>query len=243
MIVIYSNLLKRFPEIVFGFSTKVSDELNSIYGFNISYSVGDDEKKVKKNREQFFYEIGLTSDKTASQKQIHSDIITYVDKPGPVGESDALYTDKINIGLIVTVADCTPIFLYDPYKKVIAAVHSGWRGTQQDILGKTINKLVQVYNSKPDDIYAYIGPSICQKCYEVGSEVAELFDEKYLIPKNDKYLLDVRGNCYDALLNSGIPKEQIEISELCTYEQKDLLHSYRRDGKLSGRMMGVIAIK
>lgn len=243
MVIIYSKIFKQFPEIIFGFSTKAGEASDSPYGFNISYSVGDDEKKVRENRERFLKEIAIIPENTASQKQIHSDIITYVDKPGSVGESDALFTDKRSIGLIVTVADCTPIFLFDTYNKVIAAVHSGWRGTRQNILGKTINKLIQVYNSKPENIFAYIGASICQKCYEVGPEVAKQFDSKYLLPNNDKFLLDVRGNCYDTLLQSGIPKEQIEVSDLCTYEQKELLHSYRRDGKLSGRMMGVIALK
>lgn len=242
MRIIYNEIFKQLPEIIFGFSTKVSLNNDSPYGFNISFSVGDDEKTVKENREMFFKEIGLSSEKVATQRQIHSDVITYVDKAGSVGESDALITDKKGIGLAVTVADCTPIFLYDNKKKVIAAVHSGWRGTQQKILEKTIIKLIERFNTNVKDIYAFIGPSICQKCYEVGPEVAEVFDAKYTLPREDKFLLDVGGNNLDILLKSGILEKNIEVSGLCTYENSTL-HSYRRDGILSGRMFGVIALK
>jgi len=89
----------------------------------------------------------------------------------------------------------------------------------------------------------YIGPSISQRNYEVGVEVAQLFDPKYSIKKGNKFLLDVRKVNYDMLINFGIPQNQIEVSDLCTFEAKDLLHSYRRDGNKSGRCYGVIAFK
>jgi YfiH family protein len=126
---------------------------------------------------------------------------------------------------------------------VIAAVHSGWKGTQKKILKKTLNNLRHHFNSEADNLYIYIGPSISQKNYEVGKEVAVLFEQKYLKFENGKIYLDVVGANVDMLLEFGISNEQIEVSTLCTFEQKDLLHSYRRDGKLSGRSLGVIAMK
>jgi hypothetical protein len=89
----------------------------------------------------------------------------------------------------------------------------------------------------------YIGPSISQANYEVGNEFAEKFDRTYLEPKGDKYLLDTGRINYQILLDFGIPKNQIQKSDLCTYEFSTLLHSYRRDGNTSGRSLGVIAIK
>ncbi|MCX6151683.1 MAG: peptidoglycan editing factor PgeF [Ignavibacteriales bacterium] len=243
MIVLKSILFNQFPELIFGFSTKVWNNEIPPYYFNLSLSVGDDEEIVKKNREQFFNFLELGLDKIVFQKQIHSDIVKYVDKPGFSGEGDSLITDKPNIGLAVSVGDCTPIFIYDKLNKVISAVHSGWRSTQKQILKKTLQKLKDDFNSQPENIYAYIGPSITQKNYEVGNEVAELFDPKYSMPVGEKFLLNVQKVNYDMLIKFGIPSTHIQVSNLCTYESKNMLHSYRRDGAKSGRSYGVLAFK
>ncbi len=243
MYILKPYIFQSFPEIIFGFSTKVSSEPKSPFYFNLSYSVGDDKSVVDKNRNIFFEALGLSIENVGYQRQIHSDIIQNIGCGGDNGESDALITNKKNLGLAVTVADCTPIFIYDFKNKVIAAVHSGWRGTESKILEKTFTKLQNDYNSKPEDFAAYISPSISQANYEVGKEVAEKFSDSYLKPSGKKYLLDVSSINYQMLIDFGVPKNQIQKSELCTYEYKELLHSYRRDGSVSGRSIGVIAIK
>lgn len=241
--IIKSRLFKEYPEIIFGFSTKIGLERETPYFFNLSHSVGDDETVVDENRKHFFETLGLTTENVAIQKQVHGDKMNYVSKGGFCGESDALITDKPNLGLAISTADCTSIFLYDIKTKVITAVHSGWRGTEQKILSKTLQKMKNDFNCLPENLIAYIGPSIRQKNYEVGPEVAEKFDNKYLIPKGDKYLLDVVGNNLDMLLEFGLLKENIQLSNFCSYEMDDLLHSFRRDGLHSGRAFGVIALK
>jgi YfiH family protein len=209
----------------------------------MSHSVGDNETFVDENRKLLFDMLSLGTGNVALQKQVHSDKITYVDKGGYCGESDAMITDKPDIGLAISTADCTSIFLYDKKNKVIAAVHSGWRGTQQKILLKALQRLKDDFNSSAEEIIAYIGPSISQKNYEVGHEVAEQFESKHLIPKGDKFLLNVAGNNYDMLLDFGLTKENVQISHYCSYELDELLHSYRRDGLHSGRAFGIIALK
>lgn len=243
MIIIKSELFKKFPEIIFGLSTKIGLERKPPFFFNLSLTVNDDENLVKENRKAFFAQLGLNQEQIAFQKQIHSDLIKFVDNPGLFGESDALITSKPNIGLAISVADCIPIFIYDKNNKVIAAVHSGWRGTQKQILKKTLNNLKSHWKSDPENLYIYVGPSISQKNYEVRQEVAVQFDQKYLLKKNGKLYLDVVNANIDMLKIFGIPEEQIEISEYCTYGKKDLLHSFRRDGIISGRSLGVIALK
>jgi YfiH family protein len=240
---IKSRLFKKYPEIIFGFSTKIGLEREAPYFFNLSQSVGDNEAIVEENRDYFFESLGLGIENVAIQKQVHGDKISYVSKGGFFGESDALITDKPNIGLAISTADCTSIFLYDSKNKVIAAVHSGWRGTEQKILSKTLKKLKNDFNCTPDNLIAYIGPSISRKNYEVGPEVAEKFESKYLIPKSDKFLLDVAVNNLDMLLEFGVLNENIQVSHFCSYEMDDLLHSYRRDGLHSGRALGIIALK
>lgn len=247
MKIIKANIFEKFPEIQFAFSTKIGLKRNPPYFFNMSKSVGDDEKLVEENREKFFLSIRLTSERSigkeqvAFQKQIHSDIISLVKNPGFQGISDAMITQIENIGLAISTADCPSIFIYDFSKKIIAAVHSGWRGTKEKILSKTLAKLKKEFLVNPLDCVVYIGPSISQKNFEVGKDFENYFDEKYLIPKGDKYLLDLKSANKDMLLDFGIKPENIEVSSLCSYEE-DYLHSYRRDGKISGRALGIIVM-
>lgn len=244
MISIKPYILTQFGSVACGFSTKIGLTRKPPYNFNLSHSVGDDAEIVEENRKEFFSAFGLDNNSLVFQKQIHSDIITYAGKPGSVGESDALITDKPNLGLVISAADCVPVFMYDAENKVIAGVHSGWRGTQKQILKKTLMKLQADFSTKPESLYVYIGPSISQKNYEVGAEVAELFEDRYLESKSDgKYLLDVSAVNYDALLNFGVPEHRIQLSTLCTYDNGKLLHSYRREGAESGRSLGVIVMK
>ncbi|MEG8947093.1 peptidoglycan editing factor PgeF [Rosettibacter firmus] len=241
--IIQSNLFKKFPEIIFGFSTKIGLNRKEPYYFNMSFSVGDKIENVKENREKFFKELGIDSSSIAYQKQIHSDIIKIVNHSGYAGISDAMITTKPNIGLIVSSADCVTIFIYDVKNHIISAIHSGWQGTYKKILEKTLHLLFNEFNSRPENLYVYIGPAISQKNYEVKKDVASLFDEKYLKFDHDKIYLDLKTANVDMLIKNGIPETQIEISELCTFEEKDLLHSYRRDGKISGRALGLIAMR
>lgn len=243
MYILKPYIFNQYPEIVFGLSTKIGGTQNSSFEFNLSYSIGDEPGLVEHNRKLFLNAIGLDINSVAFQNQIHSGIIKIVGSAGNNGESDALITNKKNLGLGIIVADCTPIFIYDFKEKVIAAVHSGWRGTEQKILLNTLQKLKSEFNSQMENIIAYVGPSISAINYEVGAEVAQKFESKYVIKKDGKYFLDVSECNYDMLLDSGIPQNQIQKSNLCTYEFKTLFHSYRRDGQKSGRSLGVIAIK
>ncbi len=243
MFIIKPYIFNKFPEIIFGFSTKIGGNEKSTFDFNLSYSVGDDKSIVDSNRELFLKAIGLDAKKVGYQRQIHSDIIKVINHAGDNGESDALITKEKNLGLAIIVADCTPIFIYDFENKVIAAVHSGWRGTEQKILYKTLIKLKENFDTNPDNLFVYMGPSISTINYEVGKEVAEKFNNKYIVQKNGKLFLDVSQINYDMLIEFGIPQNQIQKSELCTFEFGSLLHSYRRDGIKSGRSLGVIAIK
>lgn len=242
MKIIKSNIFNEIPQIEFGLSTKTSPTNFDIFGFNLSFSIGDDKKRVEGNRELFYNKIDLTSEQVAYHYQMHGDEIKIVDSPGFAGESDALITNQQNLGLAITTADCTAIFIYDKFNSVIAGVHSGWRGTVKNILGKTLTLLANEFNSKPENLLVYIAPSISQKNYEVGEEVAVHFDSKYKKKHGSQFLLDVALVNYDILIAHGIPKNQIEKSTLCSFDSQHL-HSYRRDGDKSGRALGVIAMK
>ena len=243
MLILIPSIFNDFPNVTFGFSTKIGLNRKEPFYFNLSQSVGDDYKIVEENRKAFLNELGLNLESVVLQKQIHSDIITMVDDGNNVNESDALITNKTGIGLAIFSADCNPIFIYDPSHNVIAAIHAGWRGTEKNITAKVLRIIQEKYNSSLNDLYVYIGPGISQINYEVQSDVAERFDDKYILNKEGKIYLDVLSNNYDELISAGIPENQIQKSNLCSFENKNLLHSYRRDGKISGRALGVIAMK
>lgn len=235
------KIFSKFPEISFGLSTKFSTNFTDRFHFNMSKSIGDIEELVLSNRAQLFNKLRLSLDSVIVQKQTHSDIVNVVDKFDEDLEGDALITKSKNLGLAISTADCTNIYLYDSENKVIAAVHSGWMGTEKRILVKTLKILENKFNSNPNDIYAYFGPSICQKNYEVGEEFKQKFDSKYMLRNNKKLLLDLKTANKDMLLSFGITEEHIEVNDNCSFDNENL-HSYRRDKENSGRALGVIAI-
>ena len=241
--IIYSTLFKKFPELVFGFSTKSGGVSPHPFDLNLSNTVGDDPENVKRNREIFFGEMGIKEEQVTFQKQIHSTIINYSRQPEHFDGCDAVYTDKKNNFLAVSVADCIPVFLYAPDKGVVAGIHSGWKGTHGKIVTRTVNELFNIFRIDISELVAYIGPGISQDKYEVGEDVGKLFEDDVKYEKNGKYFLDLKKDNYHQLISAGVRKENIEVSELCTFKEKDLLHSYRRDGDKSGRMFGVIGVR
>jgi len=242
MNILKSKIFDQFPNLIFGLSTKLSFNNEDHFNFNMSESIGDVGETVEHNRKEFFSEFGLNTKNVIIQKQIHSDIINLVEKFTTDLEGDALITKTANLGLAISTADCTNIYLYDSKENVIAAVHSGWMGTEKRILEKTLLRLFNDFDSDPQNIYVFFGPSICQNNYEVGEEFINKFDSKYLRPKNKKLLLDLKSANKDMLLKNGVPEIQIEVSEICSFADKNF-HSYRRDKNNSGRAFGVIALK
>lgn len=170
---------------------------------------------------------------------------------GPFGrfipKTDGLITNKKDIALITRFADCTPIVLFDPFKKVQANIHSGWRGTLLEIVIKGIDMMVSKFGSDSKDIIVVLGPSIDKDSFEVKKDVMELFNNKFnykdmIYKKNDaKYLIDLKLIIENSLLKKGIKRENIVDIELSTYKRSDLLHSYRRDKEKYG-LMGLITL-
>lgn len=241
MILNKPKIFNSFPNIQFVFSKKSTNKKNDIFNFNMSKSIGDIEELVLSNRAQLYEKLSLNANQIIIQKQTHSDKINYVEKFVTDLEGDSLITKSQNLGLAISTADCTNIYLYDSEQKIIAAVHSGWLGTEKKILEKTVIQMEEL-GSNPKSIYAYVGPSISQKSYEVGREFLNKFDKRYMLLKDEKFILDLKLANKDMLLNCGVPEDQIEISDICSYENSEF-HSYRRDKKKSGRAFGVIAMK
>ena len=174
----------------------------------------------------------LNLDSCYELKQIHSAIPYIVDEHYINNqEGDALITNIPNKPIIIKVADCIPILLYDEKRKVIAVVHSGWKGTLDNIVGNTINMMKEKFKSQPLNINAYIYPSIRNCHFEIEKDVYSLFEnkikniDKYTIYKGQKYYIDLQSIIKDELNKLGIIR--IIDTNICTYCNHEKYHSYR----------------
>ena len=165
-------------------------------------------------------------------KQVHSDKVLIVDNNYiNKTEGDALITNMVNTPLVIKTADCIPILLYDRVAKVTAVVHSGWKGTLNNIVINTLNIMVDKYKLKKENISAYLYPSIRKCHFEVEEDVYNLFKNKitninkYITKKGIKYYIDLQQIVIDNLKQNNI--NNIYDANICTYCHNDIYHSYR----------------
>jgi YfiH family protein len=209
---------------------------------NLSYRVNDNPANVLENRRRFFTALGLDPARAAIPLQCHSDRIEVVSTPGEYQNCDALITNTVNLPLVVTVADCAAIVLFDRVRHVLGVVHAGWRGTAKTIVALTLSRMREKFSASVKDVVAYISPSAGQCCYEVGPEVAAEFDHEYVQQRGDRLFIDLKQANVHQLLAGGVVKGNIEVAPQCTICNAQLFHSFRRDGERSGRMMAVATL-
>ena len=145
---------------------------------NVGGTVGDDPQRVLENRQRTFHALGLELESLYDVWQVHGTQVVCADAPRPAEQAhlraDAILTDRPGVTLFMRFADCVPVFLYDPTRKVIGLVHAGWKGTVQRAAAEAVAVMEAQYGSRADDILAAIGPSIGAHHYEVGAEVSSL---------------------------------------------------------------------
>ena len=241
--IITSKILSSHPELIHGISTRFADE-PPFYN-NLSKNVGDEHNTVMKNRARFFGSLGIAETSLVHANQVHSDGVSIVTKPGLYPNTDALITSQPGLNLVISVADCMPVMIFDKLNGVIANIHSGWRGTQKNITGKVISIMVSDFGSKPEELAVFMGPAISKPNFEVDKDVADLFPGEYVSPKinsDGKYIVDTGSMVYQSLLSAGVQPGNIEQFNECTFNSAHL-HSYRRDKSTSGRMFAVLGMK
>lgn len=241
MNIIKSSLLSKNQYLTHGISTKAGG-IPPFYN-NLSRHVGDNESNVIQSRNIFFGELEIDQTKLVHANQVHSNNVRIVTKPGLYKETDGLITAEKNLFLVISVADCLPVMIYDSRNQIVANIHAGWRGTQKQIVRRAIEILKGECNSNPEDLEVFLGPCIRQKNFEVGADVAALFDNAFVEKNNGRYYVDIIKHNTEQLKSFGIKTNQIEACGLCTYEETNLLHSYRRDREKSGRMFAIIGMK
>jgi len=264
----------KIPWLVHGFSMRLggTSVLDGEKVLNLGFMEWDSREAVIENRRLFQSALAAKGLTLLPLKQIHSDVVQLFSKPAAAPpKGDASLTNTPGLLLGVQTADCVPILLVDPKKRVVAAVHAGWRGTLARVAQKTIGRMQLEFGCRPVDILAALGPSIGPCCYEVGVELVSKFtaqfadahnyfdeprtgDEPNPIqwlnmappghqppPKNVH--LDLRGANRSQLIASGLRPNNIDSADLCTACCSDLLFSYRREGPLSGRLMSVTGVR
>ncbi len=176
------------------------------------------------------------------QHQVHGDTINETEQGLEPTSGDALITHQLGWLIGMRVADCATILLYDPEHSVVAAIHSGWRGSKLDIVSKTITRLVDQFGSKPKNIWGYVSPLAQKCCYEVLPDFQANFASKFFETRDDKLYFNNQAIIQDQLSTVGIPASQLELDPRCTIHDQSL-QSYRRDGDRAGRMLVVIGLK
>lgn len=245
-----------------GCSTRVGGVSRSPFdSLNTGFSVSDDPSCVWENRHRFAAVLGM--DNLAPLLSMnHGHQVAYVMStpavpklldqtvPAPY-QADAAITNISNVPLSLTVADCVPVFFYDPVRRCIGLAHAGWRGTVAGIVYETVQQMHKIFSVRPTDLLIGIGPSIGPEAFEVGSEVAKVFEDTFAcasevvrpVGNTDKAFVDLwRANTIMAQ-RAGVPKNNIQVSGWCTVSHPDLFFSHRRDQGQTGRLLAGIVLE
>lgn len=249
-------LLEQTGMVKHGFSTRFGGVSEGIYeSMNLSFAQGDDEQCVKENFRRMAHAIGVREDRLVRAQQTHTTNVhrvTLDNKNMPLKNVDGLITNEPGICLVTTYADCVPLYFVDPVHKAIGLSHSGWRGTVGKIGKNTLEEMKAAFGTDPKDVFAAIGPSICQDCYEVSEDVIErfqeAFDQKYwkdlFYEKQDKkYQLNLWKANEIILLEAGVLEEHLAITNVCTNCNPEVLFSHRASKGQRGALAAFLAIK
>lgn len=226
-----ASLLRRQEGVVHAFGTRGPE----------AYDTGD--------MADFF---GIRDESFLTGTQVHGDHVIVLDeKEASPRETpcDGLVTNRLRCAVGIRTADCIPLLLADPERRVVGAIHAGWKGTALGIAAKTIDLLVSRFSCRPSDIIAAIGPAIGPCCYEVGSDVyGEMSsrawrDSVFSARKTDgRRMLDLAGANRHQLLHAGLSAGNIITIPLCTVCRRDLFYSWRGEGVEAGRQVSGIML-
>lgn len=217
--------------------------------------------KFLKKKKEIAHRLNIPYSRITTGEQVHKNSIAIVrekDLGRKFPTTDGLITDLPNVPLAIFVADCPPIFLFDPQKKIVGLLHAGWRSTVANISSQAVEIMSEVFGVKAENLLVAIGPHICKECYRVSwSPVAKSFTECFeslgrevllsIISDSPQasqkkfWSIDLaKANSYQ-LQRAGVLPENIEITPICTYEHKNFF-SYRRDKTSAGRLMAIIQL-
>lgn len=258
----YSPLLDDFP-LTHGVTYRYGGVSEGCFSsFNMGLHVGDTPDAVVENRKCLAQVLGVDPHRLTCGEQVHGVGVTRVTEElvgrgafswaDSIPDSDAIHTNLMNVPLLLLVADCVPVLVYDASHHAVAVVHAGWRGAIAHIVERTMNSMHEAYRTMPSDCYLFIGPSIGADSFEVSEDIAEQFrhdmQDLGLSQVDDivRYIqrpgqavptphVDLKGYIAACVVHKGVPVEQVSISSTDTMTT-DGCYSYRRDQGRTGRM-------
>lgn len=249
-------MLENTGVVKHGFSTRLGGvSTGHCSTMNISTTRGDDPKAVEENRKRIASAIGVEVSDLTYTHQTHTTNVAVVeerDRGSRFMETDGMVTNVPGICLVTFYADCVPLFFVDPVHKAIGLSHSGWRGTVNKMGKITVETMQRQYGTDPGQIIAAIGPSICQDCYEVSEDVIQEFKAKFAEPlwpelfykkENGRYQLNLWKANQAVLMEAGIQRENIAVTNLCTHCNPEILFSHRSTGVQRGNLSAFLALK
>lgn len=242
--------LDAFPDLVHGFTTRFGGVSTGDYTtLNLNFNRPDPKSNVKKNYEILSNELGVPLNDMALSHQVHDKKILKVTKEhrgmGIVRERsyqniDGLVTQETGLMLVTYYADCVPIYFFDPVDNVIGLTHSGWRGTLLNIGGETIRVMKESFGCSPENVLVAFGPHIKTCCFEVDSDVADVFIstytwvESYITKRADKWIIDLESIIIKNLTEQGVSEENISGCRICTKCNSDVFFSHRGSKNQTG---------
>lgn len=233
------SILSKFPEIIHGVSKRAYGNMKEGWS---------DKADVSKNRKLFCSELNIDSKTVVMPEIVHGAEIKVVGKNdlgNTLKGADGLVTAEKVVFLMVTIADCFPIFIYDPVTQIVALAHAGWKGIINKISLQLIEKL-QGLGSDPNNLIVGLGPGICQKHFVVKKDVLTLFQEEYpqaaFIRNHDGYI-DLRKALIRDFQKLGISKHNIEVANDCPACHNGIYGSFRKEGVGAPASAAVIGIK
>lgn len=255
LITLESPQLGMFPGLRHAYFTRHGGVSQGIYdSMNFRFTGTDSRENIMENYRIAAAYLGGSSDRLARTTQKHTDnivVVEDVDGFTSIGDGvDALITATPGVVLTGFYADCQLVMLYDRRNRVCALAHSGWRGVVNGIVPKTIAKMQEAFGSRPADLTAAVGPSICRSCFETNDDVPALLQEaygdmvrEYLYQDGAKWHVDLRSITYMLLIRAGVSPMNIDISTRCTKcDRENLFWSHRRHGDARGVQAGMILL-
>ena len=248
----FAKKLQKFKNLSHCFFSRKNGFSKGYYeSLNCGLRSGDEKANVLKNLKSVSQKIGCKDELLITPNQTHSNKVIYFENEGSIKNKlfgDAIVTKIKNIGIGILTADCAPILIYDPNKKIIGCVHSGWRGALNGVIKNTVKKFEEL-NSNINDLITVVGPCIKKENYDVKIDFYERFinqnhtyEEFFEKIDNNKYIFDLRSFINREISNLNI--KNVENIELDTFSKRKTFYSYRRSllekEKDFGRCISVI---
>lgn len=211
---------------------------------NVCFGIGDNEDDVLENRGRICKELGINMGNLVSLNQVHGAQILHVngDTHGEVDGYDAMLTDQPDKFLMIQVADCQAVMIWSDVKDVVANVHNGWKGSAQNIVGKTLTKMINEFQAHPSSINVEISPSIGPCCAQFTDPKKELPEHlhQFIVDNNH---VDFWAATKKQCLDYGLIEDKIKCANICTVCNKKDYFSHRGENEGTGRFAAVIGMK